>query len=277
VPEPADAPIDLACLEEGTGPPVLLVHGLGGDHTVWNGILPTLTESYRVLAPDLRGHGRTPAPESSTFSFREMEGDLARLLETKGLGPVHLVALSAGGFLAQRWALDDPAKLRSLVLIATSVHCDNHTKAVSRRWAEVFREEGFDAYVLRLVKDLFYPDWVDSHPEIVDKVSDQQRSADLRAALSWSEAVRTFDLRGRLMKVRQPTRILHGMDDSVVDGSHGRLMRVSIPGADLKLFAQTGHLVPVERPAETAEAIAEFLRRVERPDPPVDRSPPTAF
>ena len=277
MPEPADAPIELACVEEGQGPPVLLLHGLGGDHTVWNGVLPALSSSYRVLAPDLRGHGRSPAPAGSTFSFRELEGDLGRLLEAKGVASAHLVALSAGGFLAQRWALDDPTRLRSLVLVATSVHCDNHTKAISRRWAEVLRDDGFDAYVLRLIKDLFYPDWVDAHPEIIDRLSDQQRSSDLRSAMAWSEAVRSFDVRGRLMKVRQPTRVLHGMDDGVIDGSHGRLLRVSIPGADLKLFAQTGHLVPVERPTETAEAIAEFLRRVESPDPRADPSPPAAF
>ena len=54
-------------------------------------------------------------------------------------------------------ALDAPARVRSLTLIGTSVHCDNHTKAVSQRWAETYRDAGFDAYLLRLVKDLYYP------------------------------------------------------------------------------------------------------------------------
>jgi len=219
------------------------------------------------VAPDLRGHGQTPAPAGSTFTFSELEGDLGQLLDEVGGAPAHVVGLSAGGFLALRMALDAPARVRSLTLIGTSVHCDNHTKAVSQRWAETYRDAGFDAYLLRLVKDLYYPDFVEAHPEVLDRLRAQQSAQDLGSVLAWANAVRTFDLRGRLLKITQPTRILQGMDDGVVDGSHGRLLRVSIPGADLKLFAQTGHLVPIERPAETTEAIREFVREVERRSP----------
>jgi 3-oxoadipate enol-lactonase len=260
-------PTELFRRQEGTGPTVLLLHGLGGDHTVWDAQVPELAREFRVIAPDLRGHGQSRAPEGSTFTFAEFEGDIERLLDEAGGGPAHFVGLSAGGFLALRMALDAPARVRSLTLIGASVHCDNHTKAVSQRWAETFRDEGFDAYLLRLVKDLYYPDFVEAHPEVLDRLRAQQSAQDLGAALAWAQAVRSFDLRGRLLRVTTPTRVLQGMDDGVVDGSHGRLLRVSIPGADLKLFAQTGHLVPIERPAETTEAIREFVRSVEQRSP----------
>ncbi len=242
---------------------MLLLHGLGGDHSVWDAQVPALAREFRVLAPDLRGHGRSAAPEGSTFSFAELEGDVARLLDESGGGAAHVVGLSAGGFLALRMALDTPTRVRSLTLAATSVQCDNHTKAVSQRWAETYRDEGFDAYLLRLAKDLYYPDWLEVHPDALDRLRAQQSTQDLGSALAWARAVRSFDLRGRLMKITQPTRILQPMDDGVVDGSHGRLLRVSIPGAELKLFTQTGHLLPIERPAETTEAIREFVRAVE--------------
>jgi pimeloyl-ACP methyl ester carboxylesterase len=267
--EPRAPPIALYRREEGSGPTVLLLHGLGGDHTVWDAQVPELAKEFRVLAPDLRGHGRTEAPEGSTFTFGELEGDIEKLLDESGGGAAHVVGLSAGGFLAMRLALDAPARVRGLTLIGTSVHCDNHTKAVSQRWAETYRDEGFDAYLLRLVKDLYYPDFVEAHPEVLDRLRVQQSQQSLGSALAWAKSVRTFDLRGRLLKITQPTRILQGMDDGVVDGSHGRLLRVSIPGAELKLFAQTGHLVPIERPVETTEAIREFVRDVERRRAPV--------
>lgn len=252
---------------EGSGPPILLVHGLGGDHTIWNGVIPLLAKEFQVIAPDLRGHGRTPAPEGSTFSFREMEGDLEALLRERKVERAHVVGLSAGGFLVLRWALDAPERLRSITVINAAPHCDQHTRAVTERWAETYRVEGFDAYVLRLVKDLYYPDWVDEHLEIVDKLHAELEHQDLRSVFAWGESVKAFDLRGRLMKVRAPAHIVQSMDDSVVDGSHGRLLRVSIPGADLKLFVRTGHLLPVERPDETAATIAEFVGTVERGEP----------
>jgi len=267
VAEPRTPSVALTRREEGSGPVVLLLHGLGGDRTVWDAQVPELAREFHVVAPDLRGHGQTPAPAGSTFTFSELEGDLGQLLDEVGGAPAHVVGLSAGGFLALRMALDAPARVRSLTLIGTSVHCDNHTKAVSQRWAETYRDAGFDAYLLRLVKDLYYPDFVEAHPEVLDRLRAQQSAQDLGSVLAWANAVRTFDLRGRLLKITQPTRILQGMDDGVVDGSHGRLLRVSIPGADLKLFAQTGHLVPIERPAETTEAIREFVREVERRSP----------
>jgi pimeloyl-ACP methyl ester carboxylesterase len=257
-------PVELTCRVHGEGPPIVLLHGLGGDHTVWNSVIPALSEHHQVLAPDLRGHGRSPSPAGSTYTFPEMEGDVLGMLDARHLARVHLVGLSAGGFLALRFALDHPERLSSLVVVSASSHCDNHTKAVAERWAEVYRTEGYDAYVLRLLKDLFYPDWVEAHMEYADALRERLRQVDLTAPIQWGLAVRTFDLRGRLGRLQPPTFVVHGVDDQVIDSAHARLLRVSIPGAELRLFPQTGHLPPVERPVETAQAISDW---VDRPHP----------
>ncbi|MCI4317713.1 MAG: alpha/beta fold hydrolase, partial [Thermoplasmata archaeon] len=73
-------------------------------------------------------------------------------------------------------------------------------------------------------------------------------------------AVRSFDVRARLGTLRLPTLVMQGMDDAVIDASHGRLLRQAIPGALLRLFANTGHMVPIEHPAESTTAISEFVR-----------------
>jgi 3-oxoadipate enol-lactonase len=257
--------VELYARVEGSGPPILLVHGLGGDHTAFHGVIPLLAPRFQVIAPDLRGHGRSPSSPGMTFSFADHEADLRELLKKHGLTSAHVVGLSAGGFLALQWALDAPAYERSMTLVGASSHCDNHTRAVARNWAETYRNDGFDAYMLRLLKDLYYPDWIEAHMEVADELREKMRNADLRGAFAWGDAVRSFDLRGRLGRVKAPTLILQGVDDAVVDGSHGRLLRQAIQGAHLKLFAQTGHLVPVERPQETAAAIEEFVTRLESP------------
>ncbi|MCI4348689.1 MAG: alpha/beta fold hydrolase [Thermoplasmata archaeon] len=263
MPEPSPAPIELTTLDQGNGTAILLLHGLGGDHTVFNGIVAGLARDHRVLAPDLRGHGRTPAPSGSTFSFAELEADVWELLDRRGIPSAHLVGLSAGGFLALQNALNRPERTLSLTLVAAGTHCDRHTVAVGERWAETLRTEGREAYLLRLAKDLYYPDWAEEHLDFIDAMRDGSSEDASRATVRWGLAVRTFDARPRMSQLRTPTLIIHGMDDQVVDVSHARLLRQSIAGTELRLLARTGHMVPVERPAETEEAIRAWITKIE--------------
>lgn len=262
---PGGSIAELHLRETGTGEAVLLLHGLGGDHTVWNAQIGPLGEKFRVLAPDLRGHGRSPTPDGSTFSFDELEQDLEALLDRRGISAVHLVGMSAGGFLALHWLLDRPERVRSLVLLGTSAQCDGHTRAIQQHWAEVYRNQGYEAYVMRLLKDIYYPEWLEQHLEVIDQALETMRHQDLRAAVQWGVAVRNFDVRPRIGQIRVPTRVAHGMDDRVIDASHSRFLRQAIPGTDLKLFPFTGHMVPVERPEETTRLIAEWIARAGAP------------
>jgi 3-oxoadipate enol-lactonase len=260
--------IPLYARDDGQGTPVVLLHGLGGDHTVWNGVAAVLARSHRVIAPDLRGHGRSPVPAGSTSTFPEMERDVLDLLSAKDVPRAHLVGLSAGALLALQLALDAPDRWASLVVVGGATHLDHHSRAILDRWAETYRKEGLDAYVLRLAKDLFYPDWLENHLDMIDALREQQRKEQGRGVLAWGPTVRSFDLRGRLGRIRVPTRIVHAVDDQVVDPAHGRLLRQSIWGSDLKLFSQTGHLVPIERPEETALVLEEWVDRHAAPPAP---------
>ena len=259
MPEPPTAPAELYCRDEGTGRPILLLHGLGGDHSVWSDQVRALAGSARVLAPDLRGHGQSPLPDGSQLTFAEILTDLRHLLDGRGIGEVDLVGISAGAFLALQWGVTEPARVRSLVLSGGATHCDAHTRAVGRNWREVYQKEGFDAYFLRLIKDLYAVEWIEANMDGVDTIREQLRKRDLRAAFLWGRYVETFDLRGRFGGFRPRVLVLQGMDDHVVDSSHARLIRQSIQGTQVRLFPLTGHMVPVERPKETSEALAGWI------------------
>jgi pimeloyl-ACP methyl ester carboxylesterase len=268
-------PIALHSRDEGSGPAVLLLHGLGADHSVWNHQVGPLAKEFRVLAPDLRGHGRSALPEGSTLSFSEVIADLTKLLDDRGISAAHLVGLSAGAFVALSWALRTPARTRSLVLSAGATHCDAHTRAVGKSWAEIYREEGYDAYILRLVKDLYAPEWIEAHMDDVDRLRADFRQKDYRGPFLFGGTIASYDLRGRLSGMRVPTLVLQGMDDHVVDASHARLLRQTIGGTQVRLFALTGHMVPVERPEETTQAIREWVHNHEGAGaPPGTPAPP---
>ncbi len=260
---PAASPLALYCRDEGTGPVIGFLHGVGADHSVWNAVLPKLSSSFRLLAPDLRGHGRSPAPPDGDYRPEALEADLLALLEAKGIPALHVVGLSAGAQLALRLGLDAPARIRSVTLIGGSVYTDGHTRAIAERWAETYAQDGPDAMAVRLLKDLYYPDWIEAHMDFADRLREEVPRRDYRAASLWARATSTFDERGRIATLRPPALVIQGMDDQVVDASHGRILRQSIPGARMRILAQTGHMVPIERPDETAEAIAQFVREVD--------------
>ncbi|MGA8664767.1 MAG: alpha/beta hydrolase [Thermoplasmata archaeon] len=268
---PLVPPVDLALRDAGEGPPLLLLHGMGGDRLLWNAVATPLAASFRVLAPDLRGHGATPAPPGSQLTLPELESDVLRLLDQKKIESVHLVGHSAGAFLALRIALDQPERLRSLTLVSGAAYSDAHTKSIYDRWWSTLAEEGADGLALRFLKDLYYPDWVEAHMEFVDQLYEDVNHRDFTSAVAWGQALKSFDERNSITAIRNPTLIVQAMDDQVMDASHGRILRQSIPGSLIKIYAQTGHMIPIERPVELGEAISEHVRRAESSKPPPPR------
>jgi len=261
--ELAAPPVDLKCRIEGSGPAILLLHGLGGGHTVWNDLISGLAREFLVLAPDLRGHGQTPAPAGSHFTFSEMMGDTVRFLDAHSVRSAHLVGLSAGALLALRTTLEHPERVRSLTMVSGAAYADAHTRAVAERWAETYAKDGIDRFALRLLKDLYYPDWIEANLDFADTVREQVKHQDFGPAVRWARAMGSFDERSRIATVARPTLIVQAMNDAVVDASNGRILRQSIPGAQIRILPETGHMVPIERPSELRDAIATFVRSVE--------------
>ncbi len=261
--EAAAPPTELECRVEGCGPAVLLLHGVGGNHTVWNDMISGLAKEFRVLAPNLRGHGRTRAPSESHFTFAEMIGDVVHLLDEQGVPSAHWVGLSGGAQLALRATLERPERVRSLTMVSGAAYTDSHTRAVADRWAETYTKQGPDRFALRLLKDLYDPDWVEANLDFADAVREQVRHQDFAPVARWAKSMASFDERSRIANVARPTLIVQAMNDAVVDASHGRILRQSIPGAQIRILAETGHVVPVERPQELLAAIVGFVRSVE--------------
>ncbi len=115
--------------DDGPGPVVVLLHGFPMDHTIWNPQRASIGSTYRLIAPDLRGHGASAAPEG-IYSMEDMAGDVHELLDALGIRePIVLGGLSMGGYVAQAFAAQYPDRLRGLVLINTRAGADSEEAA----------------------------------------------------------------------------------------------------------------------------------------------------
>lgn len=109
--------IDVNYQEEGTGFPLILLHGLNGDCTGWAAVTPEFSKHYRVIAPDGRGHGSSGKPDMP-YSIKQFSQDLFEFMQKLEIQEAHLLGLSMGGAIAQQFALDHPERIRSLILVS---------------------------------------------------------------------------------------------------------------------------------------------------------------
>src|SRR5262245_15427037 len=100
--------------QSGAGPPLLLIHGLMVSGAMYQGVLPALATHYRVVVPDLRGHGRSGALPGP-YSVKQLSRDLAQLLDDQHVDAAHVLGYSQGGAVAQQLARDYPDRVRGLV------------------------------------------------------------------------------------------------------------------------------------------------------------------
>ena len=235
-----------------------MLHGLGSSSADWRFQLPALGTHYRVIVPDLRGHGRSPRG-GGHLSIEAMAADVAALLEALDAPAAHVVGLSLGGCVALALALDHPARVRSLTLVNTFA------------WP---RPAGFRAALRMLVRlgllacapmrvvaahvarGLFpRPDQRELYLAAVASLAGNPR----RTYVASLRSLASFDVRRRLGEVRCPTLVVAGDRDATVPLAAKRLLQQSIPGAELTVVDDSGHVTPCDQPARFNALLLRFL------------------
>jgi pimeloyl-ACP methyl ester carboxylesterase len=123
--------IDLHYVDRGKGEPLLLVHGFGACAADWGSIADTLAQDYRLIIPDLRGHGWSTDPASS-FSTLRSSDDISALLNSLGLRSVRAIGLSMGGMVLLHLASREPDRISSMVLVSSASQLPDQARAISR-------------------------------------------------------------------------------------------------------------------------------------------------
>lgn len=124
--------IEMYFEEYGVGKPLLLLHGFGGCSQNWYPFIAELSEHYRLIVVDLRGHGHSTNPENK-FTHREAAGDVFLLLEKLGVDHFSAMGMSTGGMILLHMATSQPKRIDSMVLISTTSYFPDQARAIMRR------------------------------------------------------------------------------------------------------------------------------------------------
>lgn len=256
----------LAYSDDGPGPAVVLLHGFPLSRAMWAEQLPDIGAIYRVIAPDLRGHGDSPAPEG-VYTMDEMADDVIDTIDALGIGePIVLGGLSMGGYVALSIILRYPERVRALMLMDTQAGADSIEAAATREVTAkaVIEAGGATPIVDPMIGRLFSASFRETRPERVAPLKalmEQTPARGIAGALR-GMAVRP-DRRGDLARIAVPTLVLVGEEDVITPPAVAKSLADAIPGARLEVIPEAGHMAPYENPSVANAAILRFLQGLE--------------
>jgi pimeloyl-ACP methyl ester carboxylesterase len=239
-------------LKRGTGgPPLICIHGAGGEHGHWGYQLRDLSHAAQVYAIDLPGHGRSASPGRGTIAGYA-EAVLA-FLDALGLDQAALAGHSMGGAVALQAALDAPERVVGLGLVGAGGRM-RVAPAILGGLA------GDRLATIRTIVEYSYAP---------DASEQMRRQAEAAYALADPQVYRgdylacdAFDVLARLGEISCPTVVVCGTADRMTPPKYAEALRDGIPGATLVLIPGAGHMAPIERPAEVSAALRGLISRL---------------
>ncbi|QDU35948.1 3-oxoadipate enol-lactonase 2 [Maioricimonas rarisocia] len=256
--------IDQHVLVQGEGPAILFVHGFPLDHTMWRWQYGRFTRSHRVIAPDLRGFGKTP-PGDAPASMELYADDLAALLDELNIAePVVLCGLSMGGYVAWQFIRRHGHRLAGLVLCDTRAAADTpEIKETRGQLAEHVLASGTATLAESIPEKLFSEVTREKQPQLLEETKRVilKTPPEGVAAAARAMAARP-DMNDLLPAIDVPTLVVVGADDRLSPPAEMRQLAAAIPAAEFVEIDNAGHMTPLEASAKFNLVMQQFLDQV---------------
>lgn len=251
--------VQIAWEEYGSGDPLLLIHGLGYARWGWEPLIPLLSDRFRVITFDNRGIGESSTPPGP-YTAAMMAGDSMAVLEAARAEKAHVIGTSLGGMIAQEVAIGWPQRVDKLVLMCTTPGGSSAhpmPAATTRLLIEAASWE-LSVALRRFTENALGEK---ASTELVERIL-RHRLTNPQDPAGWAAqaaAGTTYNGKRRAGGISAPTLLLHGTGDRVVDYRNSELLAQIIPGAELRLLADVGHLFFWEESNLVSKIILEFL------------------
>jgi pimeloyl-ACP methyl ester carboxylesterase len=254
--------IEMAYDDTGSGPPVVLLHGYPFNRSMWREQAEALSASYRVITPDLRGHGETTATAADEpATMDEMARDVAALMDELNIHRAVVGGLSMGGYVTLAFYRRFPLRVRALVLADTRPQADTEEARRTReQQARKALKEGMDAIAEVSLPKALAPATIKERPKVVARVREMIRKTRPEgAAAALRGMAARIDQTEFLPSIFAPTLIIVGSLDELTPVKDAELMRREIRGSRLEVIDGAAHVSNIENPAQFNRALKSFL------------------
>jgi 3-oxoadipate enol-lactonase len=257
-----NGPVALAYDVRGRGSPLVLIQGVGVGRWGWEPVADRLARRFQVITIDNRGIGASDTPPGH-YSTRMMADDVLAVLDHAGIRQASLVGTSLGGMIAQELALAHPERVDKLVLVAT-IPGGPRSRPMPLPTTYLFAWAPFmtgQAKLQQFVHATLGPETLRRRPKVARRLA-ARKLAHPQSQHGWraqTEAGMLFNPLGRQRRITQPTLVVHGTADQVVDPGNAEVLTGLVPGARLQRFDGAGHLLYWEQPKRFVRVVTDFL------------------
>ncbi len=260
--------IQINYTDVGSGQPVVLLHGFPLDHAMWTPQISALSETARVIAPDLRGFGQSTLTHDDAKNGVEMHqyaADVASLLDKIGVKePVILCGFSMGGYVLWQFALRYPQRVKAIVLCDTRAAADSAEARQGRlKTADEVLKSGTKPLIESMLPKLLSKGTLSQRPEVVTQVTQIMRACEPSAvAAALRGMAQRDDVTSQLSQITQPALIIVGAEDAISPPAEMRGMAELIPNVQFVEIPEAGHMTTLENPGAVSEAMLRFLEEI---------------
>ena len=236
-------------------PVLVFSNSLGANYSMWDPQASEFRKKFRVLRYDTRGHGQsssTPGP----YSIELLAKDVIALLDALGLDRVHFCGLSMGGMIGMWLGLNAPERLNKLVLCNTGAKIGTPESWGTR--IEAVQRRGMSSVATAIIERWFTAPFRQKSPETMANILKMIEEANPQGYIACCAAVRDFDCREQLGKIRTPTLVISGTHDPATPPADGRFIAQQIPAARY-VELNAAHLSNIEAQGRFNQELAVFL------------------
>ena len=254
--------IDIHYQIEGAdnAPWVTLSHSLGCNQHMWDDQMATLTQQYKVLRFDTRGHGQSSAPEGD-YTLEQMADDVKGLFDALGITRTHWVGLSMGGMIGQTFALKYPGVFQSLILADTTSRRPPNAEQMWGERVAAARADGMQGVLDSTLARWFTAPYRNTRKDVMARIGEQILSTPVDGFSGACAAIAKVNTLDRLKEIQCPVFIIVGAEDHGTPPEMARAIHENLPGSELLIIESAAHLSNVEQDEVFTAALVQFLAR----------------